>query len=829
MVPSFAFLAMAIMVALNSFGAEVGTGTFTLLLAQPVTRQKIWQTKITLLAVALLIMGTVWVGSLYLRFKISHVHDSSSYVGDWFETMILFVLVIYSGGLWTVLLLRQVAAAFWFTLLVPGVIAVIFSGLMNGDNDSVIEGFMVIALGIYSLAGFFFARWLFMRAQDSQWSGGAIVMPEMRGTPAWLSRVMAWRLTHPRTALLRKEFQLQQSQYIMAFVLAILHLCVIATRKLGHFRTNSTTEFILESFWMLWLVLPCLVGCASVAEERKLGTLESQLCLPVKRRTQFTIKLSVVVLLSILFGIVMPLLFEGRRISPDIYSFLAILSIGIGLIGFVSFFVSTQSRNTLQALAPAVAYIFFFVFWMVIAARQDFSYHPLWRGDLIYLIGIPVALLTLIGLAYRNFQQVGIGWKTWTANLFIVFASLVLAATLTTAIYYRSWEKLTPFEPRHGPARLTLSNPATLTQQPDGAFVRLPDGQIWIGSWFQPSVPSRDSRLFNDTIIETQPGTYFPGSGWKMAGRTPLELVGIKDDGTLWVSDQPLPTGRIDHRSVEDIMKAPRHLVQFGKETDWSDFQSIYPRALLIKTDGTLWRWGPTNFAAYHKQWRGLATFTPLRVGTESNWDGFIHSEDEVFLRKTDGSFWTASRSPIPVVFPIHNTETVLIGGLMQVGIRDNGTLCILAQRHYVQIRTNSPGVVAKWTGTDFSIGHGSNWVAVASSDSKLVALKDDGTLWQWDFTPHFNQWFTLDQNTYENMNPVRLGTHSDWIAIMSGDGYIVSLAADGSLWYWPMVEEWPFYYYGDNQHSDPLFDYSKKPQLLGNVFAASATLKATE
>ncbi|HEY1661960.1 MAG TPA: hypothetical protein VGI03_06030 [Verrucomicrobiae bacterium] len=827
-VPLLICLAMAVMIALNSFGAEVGAGTFTLLLAQPVTRQKIWQTKITLLAVALLIMGFAWLAPEYFWLKFLNPNGDLGPLWGGFEWMLLSFLVIFSGALWTVLLLRQVAAAFWFTVLVPGVIFVIFSALMDGDNDSFIYGFMVIALGIYSLGGIFFARWLFMRAQDVQWSGGTIVMPEMRGTPAWLSSLTAWRLTHPRTALWRKEFQLQQSQFIMAFVLVILHLGVIVIRKLGHFRTNSTTEFILENFWMLWLVLPCLVGCAAVAEERKLGTLESHLCLPVKRRTQFAIKLSVVVILSILFGVAMPLLFEGRLIFPDVVSFVMVFSIGVGLIGLVSFFVSTQARNTLQALAPAVAYIFLFVFSMADAARQDFHYHPLWRGDLIYIVGIPVTLLTLLRLAYRNFQQVGIGWKTWSSNLLIVTASLVMAATLTTAAYHRAWEKLVPFEPRHGPARLTLSNPASLTQQFDGAFVRLPDGQIWIGSWFQPDVPGRGSRLFGDLKIETQPGIFLPGSGWKMAGRMPLELVGIKDDGTLWVSDKPWPIGRADHRSLEDIMKTPRHLVQFGKETNWSDFQSVFPSALLIKTDGTLWRWEPTNFAAYHKQWRGLGTFIPYRVGTESNWAGFVNSGNEGFLRKTDGSFWTANQSPIANIVPIRNTGTVLIGGLMQMGIRTNGTLCCWTERHYMQIRTNWVGTVAEWTGRDLSIGHDSNWVAVASSDWKLVTLKDDGTLWLWDFTPNFNRSLALDQRTYESMNPVRLGTHSDWIAIMSGEGYIVSLAADGSLWYWPMEEEWPRYY-RENQRSEPLFDYSRKPQLLGNVFAASATLKANE
>jgi hypothetical protein len=48
---------------------------------------------------------------------------------------------------------------------------------------------------------------------------------------------------------------------------------------------------MLEFWWVLWLGLPFLVGSAAVAEERKLGTLEGQLCLPTTRRTQFAVKL----------------------------------------------------------------------------------------------------------------------------------------------------------------------------------------------------------------------------------------------------------------------------------------------------------------------------------------------------------------------------------------------------------------------------------------------------------------------------------------------------------------------------------------------------------
>ena len=67
---SYAFCgALAVMLALNSFGAEISSGTFSNLLAQPVSRQKIWDTKILLLAGALLIIGIFWSTCGLIRLK----------------------------------------------------------------------------------------------------------------------------------------------------------------------------------------------------------------------------------------------------------------------------------------------------------------------------------------------------------------------------------------------------------------------------------------------------------------------------------------------------------------------------------------------------------------------------------------------------------------------------------------------------------------------------------------------------------------------------------------------------------------------------------------
>lgn len=104
-----------------------------------------------------------------------------------------------------------------------------------------------------------------------------------------------------------------------------------------------------------------------------------------------------------------------------------------------------------------------------------------------------------------------------------------------------------------------------------------------------------------------------------------------------------------------------------------------------------------------------------------------------------------------------------------------------------------------------------------------MVTLKNDGTLWLWDFrtrgtVPGAVEW---DGKTFapeiQRTVPVQLGTHADWIAIAGYSHEMVALAADGSLWYWPLASPGNFF---NNEGIVPLLDISRKPQLLGNVFA---------
>ena len=56
---------------------------------------------------------------------------------------------------------------------------------------------------------------------------------------------------------------------------------------------------------------------------------------------------------------------------------------------------------------------------------------------------------------------------------------------------------------------------------------------------------------------------------------------------------------------------------------------------------------------------------------------------------------------------------------------------------------------------------------------------------------------------------PTRFGIHNDWVGLTNTLGGAVSLAADGSLWFWPGAD-----------YECPVLKAPKQPQPLGNVFS---------
>jgi len=311
------------------------------------------------------------------------------------------------------------------------------------------------------------------------------------------------------------------------------------------------------------LLMPWLIGGVAVAEERKLGTMESQLCLPVTRRLQFAIKFAVVVLLGLILGGLMPCLIEtvgvlaGVRseilklpLAPNFglyFATVAEVTIAATSIAIISFFASTLTRNTLHALGAAFVFggTFYPLFiWAMFGSNHDG--YALWRGSLILIFGVTVLLIAILWLSFSNYKTLHAGRNVWLRNLLILFSSLACAGLATAVVYQRAWELAMSLEPRHGAPRISGTPRPTIALSGGRAFALLPDGRLWAATDYHLQELNRyydewDSK--NQKMIPQKQKVPIPGGGMFIGGSNWVALAAcdnftgvaaLQSDGTLW-------------------------------------------------------------------------------------------------------------------------------------------------------------------------------------------------------------------------------------------------------------------------------------------------------
>ena len=829
--PGFGFAASAlgaILLGLASFGQEFGSGTFSLLLAQPVPRRRIWRVKVAVLATALAVVAAVgWLSSwpLALRgtFGKEFILESGVFCG-------LAAGVAFAGGLWTILLFRQVAAAFWFALLVPALIFVVDVKLLEDYPDRVRDLGLIVAFGTYSVVGFLWARRLFLRAQDVQWTGGVVSLPAWCGSGIPAQPAARAVKRKPLRALIRKEFQSHQVSFLIAGAMLMLHLAIFAFRKVEYdpTRPNAILQQVLASWWLLWLALPPLIGSGAIAEERKSGTLEGLLCLPVRPSLTLALKLGVALVLGVLLGGVMPWAVEctGAWIGiqnsffPQFFSWgplAAVCAVAAGLT-LVSFYASSFSRNTLQGIGAAI------VVGLALGAvclcalraaspfRADAFRYPLWSWPLLLVIGLPSLLAVLARLTCRNYRSLQAGWSLWLRNLLAILIWLTFVSATTALTYNRAWESLLSREPHHGPARLSGSVRPKLGFVGRQMFALLPDGRIWVSKTHRFVAIERvngDNRIGKTFIPFPTGGAFLEASNWVDWAGSLGQVAGIQSDGTLWKSAARTNSWMSSKNGT--LAASEPKLERVGTDSNWTRVFAGYDFFLALKRDGTLWGWGNNNCGQLGP---GTNRFQDdlVRIGNGRQWVTMFASRDTCIGLDRDGGLWKWGflRNPpgggdergwkgAPHPEPVRwfSTETNLVafvdGYQSDLAVRADGTLWGTGTSPWERLRFNPFGAAARDPGRQvFSrnklvrVGSGTNWSEVAGSWDLLTALKKDGELLQ---SSPFTESSFWRKNTWK---PSRC---SDWIAAGRDDHHWTSatLAADGTVTFWPEPQSMPW------------------------------------
>jgi ABC-type transport system involved in multi-copper enzyme maturation permease subunit len=823
-IPFFAFILGLLLLGITSFGQEFASGTFTNLLSQPLERRRIWFAKTGVLAAAFALVWLVGLafsywqlyGSYYLHDKwllfpseqVIFFHTNvrqEFWAADFhaFAFLTLSCVTIFCGVLWTTLLLRHATGAFWFALLLPFIIVLVVAALLDIFNasDAVVNGATVMALVLYSGATFLSARRLFFRAQDAQWTGGEFVF----SWPGQLKKEKITRvLVRPRhrfSALVWKEIQLHQANILIAGLVLILHLSAVFTLKVHpHFQGPYIAD-TLEAIWILWLLMPLLIGCAAVAEERKLGVIESQLCLPVGRNLQLLIKFSTALVLSVFFGMIMPLAIEGtHNFDFSDWRDLWVLSIPPAIF-FIAFYASTLVRSTVHAIGLAIAIsvvvsmsVALYLILGGWAWRFNEDYRMYGQMLLIGWLGIPVLWFVLVGLIFWNFKWLHENRRLWWRNASAVVVSFGIVVVAALMIFFRAWEWLEPVDYPRGPVRLSGETAVKLFISHNKMIAMLPGGALWQEHFLEQPVGQEHGGYWNiwSPFLDTQ--SFLGGSNWAAVAVNDNEILGIQSNGTLWKAWSP------GFAQPDEV--SPAQFTPIGSDTNWSRVVTAWDAFTLLKKDGTLWLWG-TN-----------TTTSPVQIGNETDWTDFLPLPGMPLAEKSDGSLWNWKRllnGGYDYSYLHQNTnldsdwKSFAYDFIWSAGVKTNGELWFM---HDVQgSHSWEEGIPPYLEKT--RLGADSQWKAVqAGYFNSIVALRDDGTLWKWTFSGPWNvagpQSFQITQ----------LGSRSDWIAIHSSPSWgmgIIALANDGSLWAW-------------NEQSDhPWLVPSRRPLYLGNIFQGTS------
>jgi hypothetical protein len=575
-------------------------------------------------------------------------------------------------------------------------------------------------------------------------------------------------------------------------------------------------------------LVPLLVGTLAVAEERRLGTFDFQLVLPISRTRQWWIKVQWCYAIALVLGVILPTFLEllvqgflGREIPglPGLLLVRLLLWLGATTLGL---FASSLARGMMSALSIVAGLLLagFLLAGTVGTSTDHFQPSPL---PLFLLVSGLVVFPVLFWLARRNYCAGAIERRLVNENLGVIVGALLASAALTAGIYGRAWEVF-QVEPAPGPAiakaegvrpKLCLLGEESRDPEIVHVLVALtPDGSLW--------------------ACEDPPRRLAPESRWLEVsagmGETPSGLWAVKTDGTLWVWTLPLmarygipagmkadgaeapepkagleakPPTATDNRYSLSVTSEPSRYVwvaapsaagilgraphQFGSDTDWRSVSAGERHIVALKQDGSLWGWGDNN----QGQWGDVGVKSsrePLRMGPEgSRWKSAAAGAAFTLAVAEDGALWRwgsirhSTRKPKEQnqsagalrrqLDAGTNWAEVNVSGWFGYARQSDGSLWIvddlLTKDELRLIRC--PGAASLMVG----LGMPSQGLQLTLlAEGGLLRCFGDGQLRQGS-----------EGLMHAEFRPI--SSRADWVALHAKSGKVHALTADGWLWQW--------------------------------------------
>ena len=468
-----------LLIGASTFGSEFDQRTLGSLLTQPLSRSRIYLEKLGVAATLILL------ASLNLLLTLGVADGFQFDLQDFFEVSVVALLALCSGPLFS-LHSRSTLAGVVFTVTVPAglfAIAVLvlefaYGRLHPGEQMPVPSASWVLGLGApaYLLATSVWGWRVFatLQLRDGGASGRSATAMHPLSRP--VDRLFASVLP-PRNALaqlVRKELRLHVVPWLVAGLTVGLWALVLAIRWLA---PNDEVDWVLNdvatlsSFaGMIGSLGYIIAGTAAVAEERELGTLETQLSQPIPLSRQWAVKAGVAATLAITLGALLPagliwLSFDAAKLQATFGELPGIAAVAYGtvfvLLLALSLYASSVARNTMMATATAV-FIggglggLIAVLGLAGGARLNLVMErhveqwppnvsaPAWAPSAAALEQLAVAFLAVVGglvalafliLGGRNFRRLVVPGATLARQLLGVSLALTVVLGLGAAVF----------------------------------------------------------------------------------------------------------------------------------------------------------------------------------------------------------------------------------------------------------------------------------------------------------------------------------------------------------------------------------------------------------
>ena len=248
-------------------------------------------------------------------------------------------------------------------------------------NPSAMNSVSVRCLGLYLLGMAVAGYRIFTRFESrGEATGGGGIGYHFSLPVDWLVRRS---LTGPIGTMVRKEIRLQIIPFLMAGLTLLIGTMALTLRGVAHAVGDDQSGVgVAARDAGAWLALLGIVGAGTclaagvipIAEERALGTLDAQLTLPFTVRRLWWVKGWVALSTAVCLGLLLPMglawllfpnLFEFHNHEEWSLALVGLAGLGLTLVGF---YASSFSRNSVKGVFASLALIGIFIGITVVTA-----------------------------------------------------------------------------------------------------------------------------------------------------------------------------------------------------------------------------------------------------------------------------------------------------------------------------------------------------------------------------------------------------------------------------------------------------------------------------